>query len=244
MARLTQEDGSIYFGPFPSATVTQETMAFVHDVLPLRKCTAAKPRCKPCIYYQMRKCAAPLIDDVHRKRHEEAIERLFDLLDGRNDRVVEWLTRKREKLCELLLFEQAAEVQERLDVLGDGERRYAILRAAIQCRCVLVLDSPPDEGSRMLLVAHGRVLSVRDAEDASPETIAAWIRAHGSVIQAAQYEQSEIDAATVLQRWLRCNRDRVRWAAVPEAPADEDLLDRVRYVMGVTAAAREPALIP
>jgi excinuclease UvrABC nuclease subunit len=238
MSRDLREDGSLYFGPFPSSSLARETMAFVHDVLPLRKCAAVKPRCRPCIYYQMRKCAAPLIDEEHRRRHEDAIDRLFDILDGRTDRVVEWLERKRDHLSELLLFEQAGEIQQRLDVLGDSERSYAILRAAMQCRCVLILDSPPDEASRILLVAHGHVLSVRDATGSDVEQIAAWVHVHQPVIQAAQLEQSELDAASVLQRWLRCHRDRVQWVAIPYQPAAEDLCDRVRYVLG--APAREP----
>jgi excinuclease ABC subunit C len=239
ITRDAREDGSLYFGPFPNAPLARETMAFVHDVLPLRKCAAARPRCRPCIYYQMRKCAAPLIDEDHRRRHEEAIDRLFDILDGRSDRVVAWLERKRDRLSESLLFEQAAEVQQRLDILRDSERAYAILRAAMQCRCVLVLDSPPDDTPRLLLIAHGHVLSVRDAAHPQAEHVAAWVRVHEPVIKSVEFEQSELDAATVLQRWLRCHHERVRWVAIPYQPAAEDLLERVRFVLG--AGSREPA---
>jgi excinuclease ABC subunit C len=232
IARGAQEDGSLYLGPFPTGTVARETMAFVHDVLPLRKCTAKKPRCRPCMYYQMRKCAAPMLDEVHRQKHVDAIDRLFDLLDGRSDKVMSWLEGKRNRLSDGLMFEQAAEIQLRLDVLRDSVRHYAILRAAMQCRCVLILDSPGGEGTdRLLLVAHGRVLSVRNLDGDSPDRIAGWVRVHEPVIAAAEQEQSELDAASVLQKWLRCNRDRVKWVAIPFQPSETDLLDRVGYVL-------------
>ena len=49
-AREKVDDGSLYFGPFRSAAVMRETMEYLHAVLPLRKCTARQPRCKPCIW--------------------------------------------------------------------------------------------------------------------------------------------------------------------------------------------------
>jgi len=115
--RDVEEDGSLYFGPFRSAAVMRETIRFVHDVLPLRKCTRARPKCRPCLYYQMHRCAAPLIDEEHRRQHQEAMAKLSELLDGRTDRVIRWLESKRDRLSELLLFERAAEVQQRLDAL-------------------------------------------------------------------------------------------------------------------------------
>jgi hypothetical protein len=120
-------------------------------------------------------------------------------------------------------------------MVGDSERHYAILKAAMQCRCVLVLDAPPDAPPRVLLVSHGRVLSVRDAHDIGPDQVAAWVRVHEPVIQSAQLDQSELDAAHVLQSWLRCNRAHVRWVAIPLQPAEDDLIDRVLYVLGTPA---------
>lgn len=235
-ARDTEDEKSLYFGPFSSGMVLRETAAFLHDVLPLRKCTAAKPRCKPCMYFQMGKCAAPMIDDAHRQRHEEAIEQLFDLLDGRNDRVRAWLESKRDRLCDSLLFERAADVQARLDILNDRTRRHAILEAAVECRCVLIRDDAAREGPRLMLVAHGRVLSFRRLEGVTVEAVAAWIRAHGPLIEAARWQQSELDAASVLERWLRCNRGNAHWVAIREGAREDQLLDSVRYVLEGDAA--------
>jgi excinuclease UvrABC nuclease subunit len=231
ITRQVSQDGALYFGPFPTGAMARETLAFLHDVLPLRKCTAARPRCKPCMYYQMRKCAAPLLDVEHRRRHDEAIAGLFDLLDGRHDRVLGWLERKRDNLSRMLLFEQAAEIQARLALLGDPERQQSILQAAIQCRCVLILDSQPPDDRRVLIAAHGRVVAVRAAEDLSIADLVGWVRVHGPVIAATERELSEVDAATVLKRWIRCNRDRVRWVAITDVSDESDLAERVAYLL-------------
>lgn len=231
------EDGSLYFGPFPSGAMTRETAAFLHDVLPLRKCAAAKPRCRPCIYFQMGKCAAPVLGGDYRVRHLEAIARLHDLLQGRTDRVAEWLERKRDRLCESLLFEQAREMQQRIELLKDYRRQQGILEAAVQCRCVVVRDiTASPENDKLLLVAHGHVVSTRGVGDLKAETLARWIVLHEPVIEAVSYEQNPVDAASVLQRWLRASQQRLRWAAVAPDASELDLMGTATYLLAVAPA--------
>jgi excinuclease ABC subunit C len=230
-------DGALYLGPFPSRSLARETVAYLHDVLPLRKCTAVKPRCRPCIYYQMAKCAAPMIDAEHRRRHEEAIARLHDLLDGRTDRLADWLRRKRDRLSESLLFEQAAEMQIRIDTLNDHRRQHAILEAAVACRYVVIRDHGTESDARVLLVAHGHVLAIRDLKALDVNGLAGWIRLHECLVDGAALEQNELDAASVLERWLRCNRRQARWVAIPHRASEEDLLERAAYILGAPVPA-------
>lgn len=241
-SRQMDDDQSLYFGPFRTAAVMRETMAFVHDVLPLRKCTARNPRCRPCMYFQMHKCAAPLLDEQHHRAHQEAINQLFELLDGRSDRVAEWLEAKRDRLSESLLFERAAEVQDRLNALAALLKRQTILEAAIRCRCVLIhQDAAPRNAERLLLIAHGHVVSVIDVAGSSPESVLRWIRAHDILIRSLRREQSEIDAAEVMARWLSANRETVRWVAIPENAGDGDVRDRIAYVLKALAGSGSAA---
>ncbi len=232
VSREADDPTSLYFGPFRTGRATRETMAYLHAVLPLRKCKAQMPKCRPCLYYQMHTCAAPALDEAHRKKHQEAIAQLFELLDGRTDKVTVWLTQKRDKLCEVLLFERAAEVQERLDTLSALDRQHTILEAAIQCRCVLIRQTGvAADGERLLLIAHGQVVSVRDAAHFEPADVARWIHAHAPIVAVMSRQQSEIDAASVLERWIVCNRTTVRWVAIPPSDSNEELVDRIRFVL-------------
>lgn len=237
VVREIDDDGSLYFGPFHTATVVRETVAFLHSVLPLRKCTAQNPRCRPCIYHQMHTCAAPLLDELHRRQHQEAIAHLHDLLDGRHDRVVGWLESKRDRLSENLMFERAAEIQSRLDALREMLDRQVVLEAAVRCRHVLILDQGrAGEGARLLLVARGKVLSTRDAAGVSLDAAETWVRAHAPLARVVQQEQSELDAASVLEGWIRYRRESVRWTSVPPNLSPGELRDRVAYVLqGVDA---------
>lgn len=238
IVREVEPDGAHYFGPFHTATVVRETVAFLHGVLPLRKCAAQRPRCRPCIYHQMGTCAAPLLDEEHRRQHEEAITHLNDLLDGRHDRVVRWLEDKRDRLSDALMFERAAEIQGRLDSLHVMLDRQVVLEAAVRCRHVLILDrGRPGDEPRILLVARGTVLSSRDVGDMSINDVQSWVCAHAPLARTIRQEQSELDAASVLEGWIRYRRDAVRWSSVPPELPSAELRERVAYVLeGITAA--------
>jgi excinuclease ABC subunit C len=241
VSREMEEGNSLFFGPFRSGALMRETMIYLHEALPLRKCKAVNPRCRPCIYFQMHTCAAPFLDEEHRRQHEDAIAHLFELLEGRTDLVIAWLEAKRDRLSGLLLFEQAAVVQTRLDALTHLLQRQTILEAAIQCRCLLIHQNGSDtRAARLLLVANGNVVSVRDIEGATEENVVAWVRAHFELLRAAPESQEEIDAADVLRRWLNLRREQVRWVAIRHEGADTDLRERVAYVLGRPAGIRPP----
>ena len=132
IVREVTDDGSQYFGPFRSQSIVRETVDYLQHVLPLRKCTRKNPRCRPCIYYQLGKCAAPPLGGEHRVRHHEAIDQLVALLDGMSDDLLAWLEQKRDILAGALMFERAAEVQERIEALRDLIKRQVILEAAVR----------------------------------------------------------------------------------------------------------------
>jgi excinuclease UvrABC nuclease subunit len=191
----------------------------------------------------MHKCAAPFLDEEHRRQHQEAIQRLHELLDGRFDRVEEWLVAKRDKMSEHLMFERAAEVQVRIDALHQLLRRQSILEAAVQSRCVLIRDDGRNgQEGRLLLVAHGQVLSARSLAGMSSSAILSWIRAHTVLMKLPRLEQSELDAASVLERWISERRNTIRWTAIRHDATDDELQEQIDYV--TTSAQLASAAVP
>ena len=110
--------------------------------------------------------------------------------------------------------------------------RQIVLEAAVRCRHVLVLDQGrPGEQPRLLLGARGKVLSTRDLVGLSDADIETWIRAHAPLARSIRQEQSELDAASVLEGWIRYRGKAVRWTSVPPDLAADELRERVQYVV-------------
>lgn len=245
ISRMGPDDESLSFGPFPSGASLRETVEYLHAVLPLRKCTAQKPRCKPCVYYQMGKCAAPFLGEEYEMRHESAIRRLFELLDGREDKVTSWLIEKRDRLSENLLFERAAEVQNRIDTLQKLNSKRTLLSAAIHCRCVLIMHRPDRTGeARVLLVVKGNVIGVRSADSVDADQLARWVMAHLHIAKAVERVQSDLDSTLVLHKWLGSSRGETRWSAIALDAEGDDVAQCVSYVLSGVSATLEPAHSP
>ena len=67
--RQIEDDGAMYFGPYASSRAVRETLRYINDTIPIRKCpdNVFKNRVKPCLYYQIYKCLGPccdLVDEV------------------------------------------------------------------------------------------------------------------------------------------------------------------------------------
>src|SRR5579859_727832 len=110
-----------------------------------------------------------------------------ELLDGRDDKVVQWLIEKRNRLSDNLLFERAADIQARIDTLAVMSRKRMLLTAAIHCRCVLILHVPENNAdARVLLAVKGNVVGVRALGTLRAEQLARWVGAHMQIAKAAE----------------------------------------------------------
>src|SRR4030043_2322264 len=61
IVRRIKKDGSVYFGPYPSATSLRETLRLIRRLFPIRTCRDTKftHRLRPCINYEMGRCLGP-----------------------------------------------------------------------------------------------------------------------------------------------------------------------------------------
>lgn len=131
VVRRYKKDGARYFGPYSSAKSVRETMRQIQRMFPLRTCTdnVMNNRVRPCLYYQMKRCAAPCVDYVNRDEYREIVHQVALVLDGRNGELEKRLTTQMKDHAESLEFEKAAALRDRL---------YALRRTLERQRTVAV----------------------------------------------------------------------------------------------------------
>lgn len=64
--RRAEQDGSHYFGPYPSASSIRLTLRLINKLFQLRTCNdhVINNRARPCIQYQIGRCRAPCVQEV------------------------------------------------------------------------------------------------------------------------------------------------------------------------------------
>jgi excinuclease ABC subunit C len=116
IVRRIKKDGSLYFGPYPSATSLRETLKLIRRLFPIRTCIDTKftHRLRPCINYEMGRCLGPCCEEVDPIKYREVVQQVRMFLTGKNRDLMESLKRKMEEESESLHFESAAKIRDQI----------------------------------------------------------------------------------------------------------------------------------
>ncbi|MCB7128470.1 MAG: excinuclease ABC subunit UvrC, partial [Candidatus Brocadiales bacterium] len=117
VVREVKKDGALYFGPYSSSRSVRETLRFIYELYPIRKCSdpTFRGRTRPCLYHQMDKCMGPCIDDLaDEKTYRAMIEEIVLFLRGRKQDLIDALREKMNREAVEERYEDAAQTRDRL----------------------------------------------------------------------------------------------------------------------------------
>ncbi|MGZ3534490.1 MAG: excinuclease ABC subunit UvrC [Thermodesulfobacteriota bacterium] len=116
VVRRIKKDGSLYFGPYPSATSLRETLRVIRRLFPIRTCLDTKftHRLRPCINHEMGRCFGPCCEEVDPAKYREVVQQVRMFLAGKNRDLVEDLKKRMEEESENLNFEKAAKIRNQI----------------------------------------------------------------------------------------------------------------------------------
>jgi excinuclease ABC subunit C len=122
--RLTQvrrfkQDGALYFGPYTSSVSMKVAVSNLRRIFPLRSCRAAvfrdyARRGRPCIEYEMKRCAGPCCDLVTPEDYAVLVHGTTLFLRGQSDRLVEELRAHMLAASREERFEEAARLRNQI----------------------------------------------------------------------------------------------------------------------------------
>jgi excinuclease ABC subunit C len=109
-----------YFGPFASAGAVNRTINALQRAFLLRSCSDAffETRTRPCLLYQIKRCAAPCTSEIDFAGYSELVREANDFLSGRSRAVQKEMAGEMDKASEALDFERAAVYRDRLAALS------------------------------------------------------------------------------------------------------------------------------
>lgn len=128
VVRQIADDGARYFGPYASARAVRETLRYINDIIPIRKCpdTVFKNRVKPCLYYQIHKCLGPCCDLVDEVTYQGLIDQVILILKGKQEDLVWVLKEQMYEESKALRYEKAAKIRDRIRAIEETVEKQKI----------------------------------------------------------------------------------------------------------------------
>jgi excinuclease ABC subunit C len=108
-----------YYGPFASAGAVNTTLNALQKLFLLRSCSDSffNNRDRPCLLYQIKRCAAPCVGRIEPNAYAELVCDAKDFLGGKSTAVQTKLGVQMEAAAQSLDFESAAIIRDRLKAL-------------------------------------------------------------------------------------------------------------------------------
>ncbi|PKL08356.1 MAG: excinuclease ABC subunit C [Spirochaetae bacterium HGW-Spirochaetae-7] len=113
------DDGSRYFGPYPSADVIDRYLDMVRRLFPLRRCRTLRKRETPCMYYHIGRCSAPCAGKTTRDDYAVQVERVATLLSGDSETLVAVMKADMAEASRSLQFEKAAALRDSIQAIEE-----------------------------------------------------------------------------------------------------------------------------
>ncbi len=112
--RRITNDGSKYFGPYPSASSAKEMVSFIKEKFKIRQCKNFKNKDRACLNYHIKKCLAPCMGYISKEEYRKQIDQIIMLLDGKVDRIIKQMNTQMAEFSKNMEFEKAAELRDRI----------------------------------------------------------------------------------------------------------------------------------
>ena len=117
--RMIKKDGSRYFGPYSDVASINMAIEFLNKFFRLKRCSSQSfpEGFKPCLNFHINECRGLCTGQISREEYMKDIDRLTDLLNGKDKSIENELREEMKKASEELRFEEAAEYRDQIEAL-------------------------------------------------------------------------------------------------------------------------------
>jgi len=167
-----------YFGPFASAGAVARTLVALQRAFLLRSCSDSvfESRTRPCLLYQIKRCSAPCVGRIDAAGYGKLMDEARNFLKGRSSDVQKRLAERMQQFSDVLDFEAAAVLRDRIRALTHVQGRQDVTVAGLQdadviaihqagghsCVQVFFFRSGQNWGNRAYFPSHDKQLSLAE----------------------------------------------------------------------------------
>ncbi|MCB0332090.1 MAG: excinuclease ABC subunit UvrC [Bdellovibrionales bacterium] len=175
LVRRIDNDGAKYFGPYTFSYELRTLLEVIKKVVPLRTCTDTVfyNRQRPCLEYQIKRCAGPCCIEIDRDDYMEWVDQAVSVLEGNTKPLVTALKREMDRASAELRFEDAGVYRDRIDILENFSTRHQYVTSIGENRDVFALYREETlVALTVLQVRNGRIIGSQNfsfSEAAMPD---------------------------------------------------------------------------
>ena len=166
LTRRKVNDGSQYYGPYPSVTTAHVLLDMIRELFPLRTCKAdlsekniAEGRIRPCLEYHIKRCTAPCAGFQSEEEYMEQIAMARELIRGHFSEVLSSLRREMAGYAKTLDFEKAQKIKEKIAHLENYQARSTVAGTSVNDVDVFsIVSDSEDAYVNYLKVVRGAVV--------------------------------------------------------------------------------------
>ena len=129
ITRKFVKDGSLYFGPYSSASHAYSLLELISSLYYLRSCklnlsdeNIRTKRYRPCLDYHLGKCMAPCAGLFNNDAYARQIDNIKLILKGESGSIIRHFREEMIKAASSLRFEEAQRYKEKIEII---ERHYS-----------------------------------------------------------------------------------------------------------------------
>ena len=124
LTRKKVNDGSLYYGPYPSVMTARTLLDILKQVYPLRTCKHMMSR--PCLEYHIGNCKAPCANLISEEDYNSMISNTKEVIKGNISGVLKDLKNQMMDHASRLEFEQAQIIKQKYDLLENYHARSIV----------------------------------------------------------------------------------------------------------------------
>ena len=138
LTRRKVNDGSEYYGPYPSVRTAHILLDLLGQVYPIRSCKTPlteanieKGKYRVCLDYHIHKCAGPCVGKMSREAYCQLIQEVREIIRGNLQGVLRTMKTQMMDHASRLEFEAAQVIKEKYDLLENYRSRSTVVSTTI-----------------------------------------------------------------------------------------------------------------
>jgi excinuclease ABC subunit C len=164
--RRVAKDGSKYFGPYTSVKDMKSSLRLINQVFKIRSCklditeeAVEKKKFKVCLDYHIKKCDGPCEGLISVRDYNDMVGEVVKVLKGKTDDLINDLKIKMQNAGEILDFEKAAEIRDKINQLQAISSKQKVVSDDFTDRDIIaVAYEGKDASCSILNIRNGKLV--------------------------------------------------------------------------------------